>query len=361
MPGLLTMFRRPRRLVYVFFLLFVLAWMLFKSDTCNRTANTVTKSGRQSNGIFEVKARRNWEKINLRHKLQTTRTKNEIKPETKKSQYWHFVLDDGEKRHRKFGPTIPVIYAITPTYSRLEQKAELTRLSQTFLHLSHFHWILVEDSENKTSLVINLLRSSGLSYTHLHALTPPNVKLKPTDAPYSKPRGVSQRNAGLSWIRDNLDPETQSGVVYFADDDNTYDLQVFDEMRVTQKVAVWPVGFTGHLKYGGPVVTHGKVTGWLTGLELHRPFAIDMAGFAINIKLFFQYPEAQFSNYKVRSGFQESHILQRLHISLNDLEPLADNCTKVLVWHTRTEKPRTDAEARNRQKLLKGPYFSMVV
>lgn len=42
-----------------------------------------------------------------------------------------------------------------------------------------------------------------------------------------KPRGVSNRNRGLKWVRDNA----QKGVVYFADDDNTYDLELFSEVR----------------------------------------------------------------------------------------------------------------------------------
>lgn len=42
-----------------------------------------------------------------------------------------------------------------------------------------------------------------------------------------KPRGVSNRNLGLEWIRANA----SEGVLYFADDDNTYDLDIFDEVR----------------------------------------------------------------------------------------------------------------------------------
>ena len=32
------------------------------------------------------------------------------------------------------------------------------------------------------------------------------------------------------------------GVIYFADDDNTYSLDIFEEMRTTKTVSVWPVG-----------------------------------------------------------------------------------------------------------------------
>lgn len=43
----------------------------------------------------------------------------------------------------------------------------------------------------------------------------------------AKPRGVSNRNRGLQWIRANA----TRGVFYFADDDNTYDIELFDEVR----------------------------------------------------------------------------------------------------------------------------------
>lgn len=51
------------------------------------------------------------------------------------------------------------------------------RISQTFLLVPNFHWIVIEDSETKTPLVTNLLAQSGLSYTHLNAETPKEWKL----------------------------------------------------------------------------------------------------------------------------------------------------------------------------------------
>lgn len=41
-----------------------------------------------------------------------------------------------------------------------------------------------------------------------------------------KPRGVSNRNRGLEWIKANA----SMGVFYFADDDNTYDIRLFEEV-----------------------------------------------------------------------------------------------------------------------------------
>jgi beta-1,3-glucuronyltransferase len=42
-----------------------------------------------------------------------------------------------------------------------------------------------------------------------------------------KPRGVSNRNRGLEWLRANA----KDGVFYFADDDNTYDIRLFEEVN----------------------------------------------------------------------------------------------------------------------------------
>ena len=44
------------------------------------------------------------------------------------------------------------IYVITPTYSRPVQKAELTRLATVFVMVPNLHWIVVEDSSQKTNL-----------------------------------------------------------------------------------------------------------------------------------------------------------------------------------------------------------------
>uniref|UniRef100_A0A3P9JLB9 Galactosylgalactosylxylosylprotein 3-beta-glucuronosyltransferase n=1 Tax=Oryzias latipes TaxID=8090 RepID=A0A3P9JLB9_ORYLA len=234
---------------------------------------------------------------------------------------------------------LPVIFAITPTYSRPVQKAELTRLANTFLHVPNLHWIVVEDSKNTSTLVSHLLQSTGLNYTHLHVETP--LKFKVTGGKKrNPPRGTLQRNLALQWLRQTFSVnDSHPGVVYFADDDNTYSLQLFEEMRFTTKVSVWPVAFVGGLPYESPKVnSSGKVYGWRVIIDPQRPFAIDMAGFAVNLKLILTKPQARFKLTGVKGGYQESSLLTDL-VSLSDLEPKASNCTKVLVWHTRTQTP----------------------
>uniref|UniRef100_A0A3Q2XUE1 Galactosylgalactosylxylosylprotein 3-beta-glucuronosyltransferase n=1 Tax=Hippocampus comes TaxID=109280 RepID=A0A3Q2XUE1_HIPCM len=224
--------------------------------------------------------------------------------------------------------SLPTIFVITPTYARLVQKAELTRLSQTFLHVPQLHWIVVEDSQHKTPLVGQLLAKSGLSYTHLHVATAKERKLQEGDPSWLKPRGVEQRNEALRWLREDRKAQTdargQQGVVYFADDDNTYIFS--DEERTIRHRAAIPF----------------QVVRFHVGWRPSRPFPMDMAGFAVSLKLLLSNPDARFDG-NAPMGLLESSLLQGL-VTMDQLEPRADNCTKVLVWHTRTEKPKMKRE-----------------
>lgn len=82
----------------------------------------------------------------------------------------------------KVNESLPIIYAITPTYQRLVQKAELTRISQTLALVPNVQWIVIEDSERKSDLVRNLLLDSGVFFVHLTAKTPSYEKV--TDKVY---------------------------------------------------------------------------------------------------------------------------------------------------------------------------------
>ncbi|XP_054443485.1 galactosylgalactosylxylosylprotein 3-beta-glucuronosyltransferase 1 isoform X4 [Pteronotus mesoamericanus] len=147
--------------------------------------------------------------------------------------------------------TLPTIHVVTPTYSRPVQKAELTRLANTLLHVPNLHWLVVEDAPRRTPLTARLLRDTGLNYTHLHVETPRNYKLRGDARDPRIPRGTMQRNLALRWLRETFPRNSsQPGVVYFADDDNTYSLELFEEMRSTRRVSVWPVAFVGGLRHG---------------------------------------------------------------------------------------------------------------
>ncbi|XP_064600757.1 galactosylgalactosylxylosylprotein 3-beta-glucuronosyltransferase 1-like [Liolophura sinensis] len=243
---------------------------------------------------------------------------------------------------------MPTIFAITPTFARDEQKSELTRLSQTFLHVPNFHWIVIEDSKSKTQLVRNLLGRAGLNHTHLNLVSPQG------QSPLS---GDLQRNRGLRWIRETLGKSDVRGVVIFADDDNTYDLRIFEEMRYTKKVSVWPVAFVGGLRYERPIVIKGKVVGWQTEPAQDRRSSINVAAFAVNLRLILDKPQAQFQ--EKQGGYFSSAMLNQL-VTQTELEPLANQCTKVFVWKSKAKNQKLqDGTKIKRYENMSHPYIEV--
>lgn len=127
------------------------------------------------------------------------------------------------------------LYIITPTYRRPEQIPELTRMSHTLMLVKNVHWLVIEDARVATKQVTRLLKRTGLKFEHLTAPMPEKYKQKKG----AKPRGVSNRNRGLQWIRANA----TNGVFYFADDDNTYDIALFDEVLFLQIYSYYTIKF----------------------------------------------------------------------------------------------------------------------
>ena len=251
-----------------------------------------------------------------------------------------------------------------------------------------------------------------LKSTHLAVATPPERRAREGDPAWRLPRGVVQRNAALQWIRcaarralggalsalgtcgsasltrsaHNLQNKlwhvaarhrllwrrerrrwrrggARSARV-FVQDDNVYDWRLFEEIRGVERAGVWPVGLVGGLIAETPLLADGRVRGFNAAWRRERPFPIDMAAFAVNIALLDDFPAARFSfdvprGYQARGDgaptppsspprLQESHLLTSLGLNRSDLEPRAHACTRVLVWHTRTETPKLDAATRHR-------------
>ncbi|XP_063612584.1 galactosylgalactosylxylosylprotein 3-beta-glucuronosyltransferase P-like, partial [Penaeus indicus] len=250
----------------------------------------------------------------------------------------------------------PIIYVITATYKRPEQIPELTRLGQTLLSVSRIHWIVGDDRRTVNQRVLDLLEFLGIPYTYL--LTPmpeiyrnPAVSVNDRRKGWAKrarkhlPRGVANRMAGLDWVKQHA----SSGVVYFADDDNTYDTRLFEEMRYTKRVSMWPVGLMGSSGMSTPIIKKGKFVGWYDAFTDRRKFPVDMAGFAVSVELIQQVPNASMP-FKV--GYEETGFLESLKISTADIEFKADNCSKIYVWHTQT----VDIYVSPRYKFLQKKY-----
>ena len=125
------------------------------------------------------------------------------------------------------------IFIITPTHQRRSQKVDLTTMCHTLMHVPKVVWIVIEDAHQPTSLVVNVLRRCKVENVHLTAQTSAKYIPKKGVPRSMKPRGVDQRNAGLKWLRQHYSEQNCSGVVHFGDDDNKYDLRLFDDVSNT--------------------------------------------------------------------------------------------------------------------------------
>ncbi|XP_069947487.1 galactosylgalactosylxylosylprotein 3-beta-glucuronosyltransferase S isoform X4 [Cherax quadricarinatus] len=221
----------------------------------------------------------------------------------------------------------PIIYVVTPTYKRPEMVAELTRLGQTLSMVQNIHWIVAEDSATCSRPITGLLQRLGLPYTHL-ATPMPDVYRKERYVP----RGVSNRRAALQWVRDY---GKNTGVLFFLDDDNAIDIRLFEEMRSTETVSMWPVGLIGEYTVSSPVVKNGKVVGFYDGWPAGRKFQVDMAGFAVGVGYMKKQKKVTMPYI---AGHEEDGFLKSLNININEIEVKANGCTDILVWHTRTAK-----------------------
>ena len=284
--------------------------------------------------------------------IQTTKIKLPLYPDEK-----DVIIDTcyeaiaATEMRRKSHRGVPIIYFITHTYTRIEQVAELTRLSQTLLNVKNLVWLIVEESEDCSSIVSLVLFGvrDKIPYVHLTSPMPEMYK-----AESFTPRGISSRNAGLKWIIDH-EMMLPPGIVYFGDDDNTYDLRLFEEIRLTKKVSMFPVGFIGTNGFSSPIVQENKVIGFSDPCFVGRKFPVDMAGFAVNIEVLKIHKPSM--PYLARQ--EETIFLENLNLTLEDIEPLANNCTEVLVWQTQTVKKnfssyRTGIEFCNLHSLMKG-------
>jgi len=222
--------------------------------------------------------------------------------------------------------SLPRLIVITPTYNRSTQIPDLIRLKQTLSLVPNCDWIIVEDSETQNPTVLSYLNdynSGDLVY----------VATKSRDKIF---RGQAQRNRALEFIRSPSSPysEGSQGAVYFGDDDNAYDARFLDSLRYTRKISMFNVGLIANRTYEGPLVEDNKIIGFVTPFFGNRKYCIDMAGFAINIKLIVETPSARFLS--THKGRMESEFLDKFDIPLSDFEYFHGS-NGIHVWHTQTK------------------------
>jgi hypothetical protein len=273
--------------------------------------------------------------------------------------------------------TTPIIYFITPTVHTNTQMLDLTRLSQSLQHDKGIYWIVIEDNPYCTQRIRDILVRSGLMYAHTASQTPISFR-NTAEAVNRFARGVNQRNRGLEIVNELTssmatlqDPQQQRqlqlrqqlppGVVYFGDDDNAYDIRLFNGLRQLQpgRVGVFGVAFVGGGMYDRCIVNattglvHAILSNWhgpqkpkwrhiletfhvIKYVNHTRMFDMDMGGYAFSTILINQY-QPRFSYLWLR-GFLETTFVQLLNISsVHQFQPLMHNCTALYVWHVKTQ------------------------
>ena len=150
-------------------------------------------------------------------------------------------------------------------------------------------------------------------------------------------RGWTQRNEALAYVKKYYKNYGTHAVVYFGDDDNSYDLRLFDSyIRNVKSIGIWAVGLVGGITVEGPKVEKGRVVKWNAILKPLRNFAIDMAGFAIKLSLILS-NNATFGLDCI-DEIPEDCFLTQFNIKKEDLQPFGynENPKDILVWHTKT-------------------------
>ncbi|TDG49719.1 hypothetical protein AWZ03_003957 [Drosophila navojoa] len=261
----------------------------------------------------------------------TTTAIDKLKTPITQSSHAHKLLGKAAHKIRSRFVAVsepPPLYIITPTYRRPEQLAELTRLGYTLKHVLNLLWLVIEDANKTNPLVAHTLDRIGVPYEYLVAPMPEQYK----HTKKAKPRGVSNRNRGLDYLRANA----SEGVLYFADDDNTYDVNIFEQMRYTKKVSMWPVGLVTKTGVSSPIIREGKLDGYYDGWIGGRKYPVDMAGFAVSVKFLHERPNAKMP---FKPGYEEDGFLRSLApLQNSEIELLADECRDILTWHTQTKK-----------------------
>lgn len=113
------------------------------------------------------------------------------------------------------------------------------------MHVKNLHWILADDTDICNKHIDTLLDRLAIDYTHIASPMPKFYR----NTKKSIPRGVANRRAALKYLS-----KKRNGVLYFGDDDNTFDLRLFSEIRDTKIVSMFPVGLIGEFSVSSPVV-----------------------------------------------------------------------------------------------------------
>ncbi|PSS01196.1 Beta-1,4-xylosyltransferase IRX9H [Actinidia chinensis var. chinensis] len=231
-----------------------------------------------------------------------------------------------------------LLIIVTPTHDRPFQAYYLNRLAHTLrLIPPPLLWIVVDIGSQSAETADRLRRNGGILYRHL--VCDKNL----TDI---KDRGAHQRNVALS----HIETHRLDGIVYFADDDNIYSVDLFEQMRQIRRFGTWTVAKLmdsnrrAHMQ--GPICNGTQVIGWHSNevTRRFRRFHAEMSGFAFNSTILWDpkrwhrptlEPIRQLDT--PNGGFQVSSFIEQVVEDESQMECLPQDHSRVMVWHLHVE------------------------
>ncbi|BAT78325.1 hypothetical protein LR48_Vigan561s003100 [Vigna angularis] len=244
-----------------------------------------------------------------------------------------YNISNSQIREHSHVESQKLLIIVTSTYNHLFQAHYLHRLSQTLKLVSPpFLWIVVEMT-SQSEETADILRSSGIMYRHLTCKT--NI----TNPGH---RSILQRNIVMA----HIETHRLDGIVYFADDDNIYSLDLFQRMREIRRFGTWTVarlsGDKSRIVLQGPICNGNRVIGWHSNEPngKSKRFHAEMSGFAFNSTILWDpkkwhrptlEPIRQLDS--VKDSLRVSTLIEQLVEDESQMEGLMDNCSRVMVWH----------------------------
>ncbi|KAK4770050.1 hypothetical protein SAY87_030582 [Trapa incisa] len=228
---------------------------------------------------------------------------------------------------------------VTATQTGPFQAFYLNRLASTLkLVPPPLLWVVVEMNAQSHDAA-DILRKTGVMYRHVVC----NKNLTGLNG-----RRVHQRNAALS----HIEVHRLDGIVYFADEENVYSIDLFEDMRKIRRFGTWVVGKVSERRNGavleGPVCNGTEVIGWHLDRSKRwahaRRFQMEMSGFAFNSTILWDpkrwhrptlEPIRQLDTVKER--FQVTAFVEQLVEDESQMEGLPPSCLRVMVWEVHRE------------------------
>ncbi|KAI3977612.1 hypothetical protein MKX01_000525 [Papaver californicum] len=223
-----------------------------------------------------------------------------------------------------------LLVIVTTTYTRPFQAYYLNRLAHTLsLVPPPMVWIVLEMS-NQTTETTGILRKTRIVYRHL---------IRDKNISDIKDGSIHQRNVALA----HIEKHQLDGITYFAEEDNMYSVELFEQMRDIRRFGTWPVAMLTENRaiVEGSVCNGTQISGWHTNERIGRikRFHASMSGFAFNSTIVWDpkrwhrttlEPIRQLE--KVKEDFHVSAFIEKLVEDESQMECLVD-CSKVMVWH----------------------------